>query len=142
MIVVSLEYDTISKKKYGERKMFHDFFTAFLDIHEQNTSYGCLNLSLYIFIRKIISGAFRFLLIFHFSCNGVSLLSFWLNRYHCRQAFWNLLTPSSVLLTNTKVYFFLCIWWSHSWLHVKIGKCSNSGSKSDLFCCHSVAFSW
>ena len=71
------------------------FLTAFLDIKEQNTCfYGCLNLSLYIFIRKIISMAFRFLLLFHFTYNGVSLLSFWLSRYPCRQAFWNLLQVS------------------------------------------------
>ena len=35
--------------------------------------------------------AFRFLLFFHFIYNGVSLLSFWLNRHPCRGAFWNLL---------------------------------------------------
>ena len=57
--------------------MFHAFFIAFLDIQEQNTCfYGCLNLSLYRFVRKIISIAFRFLLLFHFTVNDVSLLSF------------------------------------------------------------------
>ena len=57
--------------------MSHAFFTAFLDIQEQNTCfYDCLNRSLYIFIRKMISMAFRFLLLFHFTYNGVSLLSF------------------------------------------------------------------
>ena len=67
-------------------------FTTFLDIQEQNTCfYGCLNLSLYIFIRKIISMAFRFVLLFHFNYDGVTLLSFWLNRYPCWQAFWKLI---------------------------------------------------
>ena len=79
--------------------MFHAFFTAFLEIKEQNTCfYGCLNLSLYVFIRKIISVAFRFLLLFHFTYNGVSLLSFWLSRYPCRWAFWNLLVPQGSVL--------------------------------------------
>ena len=65
---------------------------CFLDIQEQNTCfYGCSNLSLYIFIRKIIPVALRFLLLFHFTYNGIPLLSFWLNRYPCRQASWNLL---------------------------------------------------
>ena len=73
--------------------MFHAFFTTCLDIQEQNTCfYGCLNLSLYIFIRKIISMAYRFYyILFHFTYNGVSLLTFWLNRYPCRRVFWNLL---------------------------------------------------
>ena len=63
-----------------------------MDIQEQNTSfYGCLNLSLYIFIRKVIPMAFRFSLLFHFTYKGVSSLSVWLNKYPCRQAFWNLL---------------------------------------------------
>ena len=35
--------------------------------------------------------AFRFSLLFHFTYKGVSSLSVWLNKYPCRQAFWNLL---------------------------------------------------
>ena len=77
---------------YSERKTFHVFFTPLLDIQEWNTCfYGSQNLSLYIFIRKIISMAFRFLLFLHFTYNGICFLSFWLNRHPCRQAFWNLL---------------------------------------------------
>ena len=38
---------------------------------------------------KIISIAFRLLLLLHFNSNGVCLLSFWLNRHPCRRAFWN-----------------------------------------------------
>ena len=68
------------------------FFTAFLDIQVQNTCiYGCLNLPLYIFIRNINLMAFRFLLFFHCTYNGASLLIFSLNRYPCRRAFWDLL---------------------------------------------------
>ena len=91
-ILVSLEFDNRNKIFYRGRETFYAFFTTFLGIQEHNTCfYGCLNLSLYIFIRKIISMAFRFLLIFHCTYNGVSLFSFWLNRYSCRQAFWDLL---------------------------------------------------
>ena len=48
--------------------------------------------------KLIISMAFRFSLLFHFTYNGVSLLSFQLNRSPCRRAFW-LLASKRIQLT-------------------------------------------
>ena len=122
---------------YRESKTFHAFFLQhFWTFKNKILAFmAVMNLSLYIFIRKEISMAFRFLLLFHFTYIGLSLLSFWLNIYPCRQAFRNLLYRK-VICTMAAYHIFvlvLFVWPIYPCCCIYLWYCGGASTSYNLF---------